>query len=125
MIFGPNIKIVQPLGDLFLRLIKFIIVPLILASLVVGVASTGNMKTLGRIGGKTLIYYLSATFIAVCIGLLFAWVFRPGAGVEIGSAGEIPEATETGGVITVLLDIIPTNPMESLSTGNILQVIFF
>lgn len=125
MIFGPDIKIVQPLGDLFLRLIQFIIIPLILSSLIVGVASTGNMKTLGRIGGKTILYYLATTFIAVGIGLFAALLFSPGTGVDISTSGEIPEATETGGFINVLLEIIPTNPLASLSGGNILQVIFF
>ncbi|ASK63788.1 dicarboxylate/amino acid:cation symporter [Virgibacillus phasianinus] len=125
IIFGPGIAVVQPLGDLFLRLIQFIIVPLIASSLIVGVASTGNMKTLGRIGGKTIIYYLVTTLIAVCIGLVAALLFSPGTGVDISSAGKIPEATETGGFINVLLNIIPTNPLESLSSGNILQIIFF
>lgn len=125
IIFGPSIDVVQPLGDLFLRLIQFIIVPLIASSLIVGVASTGSMKTLGRIGGKTILYYLASTLIAVCIGLAAALLFSPGTGVDISSAGKAPEATDTGGFITVLLNIIPTNPLESLSSGNILQIIFF
>ncbi|WP_077325637.1 dicarboxylate/amino acid:cation symporter [Virgibacillus siamensis] len=125
IIFGPAIDIVQPLGDLFLRLIQFIIVPLVMASLVVGVASTGSMRTLGRIGGKTIAYYLATTLIAVTIGLLAGLLFSPGAGVDISNAGEIPEATKTGSVVDILLNIIPTNPLSSLASGNILQVIFF
>lgn len=125
IIFGPDISIVEPLGDLFLRLIQFIIIPLIVSSLIVGVASTGDMQTLGRIGGKTIVYYLATTFIAVTIGLAAGLLFQPGTGVDISDAGEIPEATETGGVVSVLLDIIPTNPLESLATGDILQIIFF
>src|SRR5690625_7477848 len=58
IIFGPSIGIIEPLGILFLRLIQFIIIPLIVSSLIVGVASTGDVQTLGRIGGKTIIYYL-------------------------------------------------------------------
>src|SRR5699024_6427025 len=80
-IFGPAILIVDPLGDLFLRLIQFIIIPLVVSSLIVGVASTGDMQTLGRIGGKTIIYYLATTFIAVTIGLVAAFLFNPGTGV--------------------------------------------
>jgi Na+/H+-dicarboxylate symporter len=125
IIFGPGIGIVEPLGILFLRLIQFIIIPLIVSSLIVGVASTGDMQTLGRIGGKTIIYYLVTTFIAVGIGLLGGALFQPGAGVDISNAGEITKATDTGGVVNVLLEIIPTNPLESLSNGNILQIIFF
>ncbi|SFA83927.1 Na+/H+-dicarboxylate symporter [Lentibacillus halodurans] len=125
IIFGPSIEIVQPLGDLFLRLIQFIIVPLIVSSLITGVASTGSMETLGRIGGKTFLYYVSTTFVAVSIGLLAAFLFSPGTGVDISTSREVPEATETDGVVSVLLNIIPTNPMESLSSANILQIIFF
>lgn len=125
IIFGPSIDIVQPFGDLFLRLIQFLIVPLIFSSLIVGVASTGSMETLGRIGGKTILYYIGTTFMAVSIGLIAATLFRPGIGVDISTSKEVPEATETDGVISVLLNIIPTNPLESLSSGNILQIIFF
>ncbi len=125
IIFGPSIDVVQPLGDLFLRLIQFIIVPLIVSSLIVGVASTGSMETLGRIGGKTILYYICTTFVAVSIGLIAAFLFTPGKGVDISTSREVPEATETDGVISVLLNVIPTNPIESLSSGNILQIIFF
>ncbi|HLS08383.1 dicarboxylate/amino acid:cation symporter [Lentibacillus sp.] len=125
IIFGPSIDVVQPLGDLFLRLIQFIIVPLIVSSLITGVASTGSMETLSRIGGKTILYYVCSTFIAVSIGLIAAYLFSPGTGVDISTSRDVPEATETDGVISVLLNIIPTNPIESLSSGNILQVIFF
>ncbi|MBM7601595.1 Na+/H+-dicarboxylate symporter [Virgibacillus halotolerans] len=125
ILFGPSIGIVEPLGILFLRLIQFIIIPLIVSSLIVGVASTGDMQTLGRIGGKTIVYYLVTTFIAVGIGLLAGVLFQPGAGVDISTTGDIPETAETGGVVNVLLEIIPTNPLESLSSGNILQIIFF
>ncbi|QKY68773.1 dicarboxylate/amino acid:cation symporter [Lentibacillus sp. CBA3610] len=125
IIFGPDIAVIAPLGDLFLRLIQFIIVPLIVSSLIAGVASTGSMETLGRIGGKTILYYICTTFVAVTIGLIAAFLFSPGTGVDISSAGEAPEATETDGVISILLNIIPTNPIESLSNGDILQIIFF
>lgn len=125
IIFGPSIGIVEPFGILFLRLIQFIIIPLIVSSLIVGVASTGDMQTLGRIGGKTIVYYLATTLVAVVIGIFAGVIFKPGAGVDISTAGEIPEVTETGGVINVLLELIPTNPLESLSSGNILQIIFF
>src|SRR5690625_3847944 len=125
VIFGPSIGIVEPLGILFLRLIQFIIIPLIVTSLVVGVASTGDMKTLGGIGAKTIVYYLTTTLIAVTNGLLGGVLFKPSAGVDVSDTGDIPDGTETGGVVNVLLDIIPTNPLESLSSGNILQIIFF
>lgn len=126
IIFGSSIEFVQPLGDLFLRLIKFIIVPLILSTLVVGVASIGDMKKLGRIGGKTVVYYLATTTIAVSIGLMAGALFSPGAGLNITvPSGETPEATETGGVVEIVLNIVPTNPIAGLTDANVLQIIFF
>src|SRR5690606_19600722 len=74
-IVGPSIEVVKPLGDLFLRMIKFIIVPLVLASLVVGVAGTGDIKKIGRMGGITFFYYLLTTAFAVTIGLILANIF--------------------------------------------------
>lgn len=124
LIFGENAKYVQPLGDLFLRLIMFIIVPLILSSIIVGVASAGDVKILGRLGGKTLGYYLVTTFLAVTIGLLAGFVFQPGSGLE-AEIEETTAAPETEGVVQTLLNIIPTNPMEALSSANVLQIIFF
>ncbi|WP_336825654.1 dicarboxylate/amino acid:cation symporter [Sporosarcina sp. USHLN248] len=127
-IFGSSIDFLKPFGDLFLRLIKFIIAPLILSSLVVGVASSSDPKQLGRIGAKTIVYYLVTTAIAIIIGLIVAFAFSPGKGVDVSSEGLVaPEVVtqEQQGVITTLLNIVPDNPFTSLSTGNILQVIFF
>lgn len=126
VIFGPNMEVVKPLGDLFLRLIKFIIVPLILSTLVVGIASTGSVEKLTRIGGKTITYFLATTLIAVSIGLAAGFLFSPGiVESEIKPVGEVPANPETGGFVSVLIDIIPTNPIASLVEGNILQIIFF
>src|SRR5699024_12317607 len=74
LIFGESINVLQPLGDLFLRLIKFIIVSLILSSLIIGVASTGDPQELGRIGGKTFLYYLVTTGIVVVIALELTFI---------------------------------------------------
>lgn len=124
-IVGPSIEVVQPLGDLFLRLIQFIIVPLVLASLVVGVAGAGDIKQIGRMGGVTFSYYLITTAIAVFVGLVLANIFQPGAGVNITQpAGEV-EVTEAPGVIDTLLNIVPVNPIAALVEGNMLQIIFF
>ncbi|MDW0108718.1 dicarboxylate/amino acid:cation symporter [Sporosarcina aquimarina] len=125
IIFGPSIEVIKPLGDLFLRLIKFIIAPLILASLVVGVASTGDPKQLGRIGVKTISYYLVTSAIAVMIGLAFAYAISPGKGISVSTPEAAAEVNETDGVIATLLNIIPDNPFTALANGNILQIIFF
>lgn len=124
-IVGPSIAVVQPLGDLFLRLIQFIIVPLVLASLVVGIAGTGDLKQIGRMGGVTFSYYLITTAIAVVIGLALANIFKPGANLNITEpTGEV-EVTETPGIIDTLLNIVPVNPIASMVEGNMLQIIFF
>src|SRR5699024_2141962 len=126
IIFGESIGVIKPLGDLFLRLIKFIIAPLILTTLIVGVASTGDPKSLGRVGGKTVAYYLITTAIAIVIGLAFAFIISPGKGLSVDvEATEAVEVNETEGVVQTFLNIIPENPFESLTNGNILQIIFF
>lgn len=124
-LFGESIAVIQPLGDLFLRLIKFIITPLILATLVVGVASTGDPKQLGRMSVKTIAYYLITTAIAIIIGLGLAYVFSPGSGVDVGVAEPTVETKESEGVIQTFLNIIPENPFAALTEGNVLQIIFF
>src|SRR5690625_1519001 len=126
VIFGAKAEVVQPLGDFFLRLIKFIIVPLILSSLIAGSASLGDVKSLGRLGGKTVSYYIITTLLAVLIGLGFGFLFSPGKGLDVSAiSGDIPEANETDGIIQILLNIIPTNPMAALTNAEFLQIIFF
>src|SRR5690606_4201705 len=125
LIFGERATFVQPLGDLFLRLIKFIIVPLILATIVVGVTSAGGLKKLGRLGGKTIIFYLATSFLAVAIGLTVASILSPGTGVDVQLNEENIPSGETQSVVDTLLNIVPTNPIESLATANVLQIIFF
>jgi len=115
---------IKPFGTLFLNLIKLIVVPLVLASLVVGTTGLGDIKKIGRIGGKTLAYYLLTTAFAVIIGLILANVLNVGGGYSIpvdatAEAKEIPKFVDT------LLNIIPTNPIKALVDGNMLQIIVF
>lgn len=125
LIFGTGAEIVKPLGDLFLRLIKFIIVPLVLSSLVVGTASTGDIRKLGRMGGKTIIYYLLTTVLAITIGLVIGNVMSPGEGLNIVSSGAPVDAKDAPSLISTILNIIPTNPFDAITSGNMLQIIFF
>lgn len=125
LLFGEKATYVEPLGNLFLRLIKFIIVPLILATIIVGVTSSGNMKKLGRLGGKTITFYLITSFIAISIGILSGIIFSPGSGTDIQVDNPTVEVNETEGVVQTILNIIPTNPIESLTNGDVLQIIFF
>jgi len=115
---------IAPLGRLFLNMIMMIIVPLVFSSLIVGAASVGDPKTLGRMGGKTLGYYLITTAFAITIGLALGALFRPGDGLSMPvdadvTAAEAPAITET------LLNIIPRNAISAMAEGNMLQIIVF
>lgn len=115
---------IKPLGTLFLNLIKMIIVPLVLSSLVVGSASTGDVGKLGRIGIKTLAYYLVTTALAVILGLFLANILNPGFGLSI-PVDATAEAKEIPSVVDTLLNIIPTNPIQAMADANMLQIIVF
>lgn len=115
---------ISPFGTLFLNMIKMIIVPLVFSSLIVGAASIGDPKSLGRIGGKTLVYFLVTTAFAVIIGLILGFVLNPGAGLSI-PVDASQEAAEIPSLIDTLLNIIPANPLKGLVDGNILQIIAF
>lgn len=123
---APNIAdtYIKPFGTLFLNLIRMIIVPLVFSSLVVGAASIGDPKALGRIGGKTLGYYLITTAFAVLIGLLLATILQPGAGLTI-PVDAAQEAAEVPSITNTILNMVPANPLRGLVDGNILQVIVF
>lgn len=115
---------IAPIGTLFLNLIKMIIVPMVFASLVVGAASTEDVRKLGRIGGKTIAFYLVTTAIAVIIGLVLANVMQPGAGFTIPT-DVVVEASDIPPLAQTILNIIPANPLNALVTGNMLQIITF
>ena len=123
----------QPIGDIFLNLIKMIVVPIIISTLIVGVAGTGDMKQLGRLGGKTLIYFEVITTIAIIVGLFAANFFQPGAGIDmsqldqtdISSYVETTEAQEDKGTLQILVDIVPKNIVNAMAEGDMLAIIFF
>ncbi|MFJ5768956.1 dicarboxylate/amino acid:cation symporter [Psychrobacillus sp. NPDC093180] len=125
VIFGPQAEIVKPLGTIFLRLIMFIIAPLVLSTLIVGMASTGSIHQLGRMGFKTMAYYLITTGIAVIIGLVLAFWIAPGKGIgTIKPTGEVPEGTASMNFLDVLINIIPQNSITAMAENNMLQIIF-
>lgn len=116
---------VRPVGDLFIRLIRMLIVPLILTTLVAGVYALGDPKRLGSIGGKAIGLYFVTTFFANIIGIIFGLIFRPGAGADLGGADAVPVSTEAEGLGSRLLSIVPDNPIAALADGDVLAVIFF
>jgi Na+/H+-dicarboxylate symporter len=137
VVIGPAITFIKPVGDLFIRLITMIVVPLVFASILVGVASLGDLAKLGRIGVKTIAYYLFTTSIAITIGLTLANLVKPGSRLapeikerllsEFAGAAQvsIEQATAKPSVIETLLEIVPSNPVAAMAEANMLQVIFF
>lgn len=116
---------IQPIGTLFINLIKMVIVPLVFSSLIVGASSVGDVKTLGRIGGKTVLYYLVTTAFAITIGLILGGAFQPGVGIDMTVKAAETAAKEQPALIQTLLNIIPRNPLGGLVQGNMLQIIAF
>lgn len=114
------------LGDIFLKLLKLLIVPLISFSLAAGVASIGNLRGVGRIGAKALAYYLLTTAVAVSIGLVLVNLIQPGRGVVL-PLKEAPQAVLEGKTTVgdILMGVIPDNPVAAMASSNYLQVIVF
>ncbi|HHX26589.1 MAG TPA: dicarboxylate/amino acid:cation symporter [Firmicutes bacterium] len=124
LIVGPSIAVVKPLGDLFIRLIKMLIVPMVFCSLVVGASSIGDLRKLGRVGGKTIIYFLATTAIAITLAIIFAIIFNPAGGYVLKEVGTY-EAKAMPKVADVILNMVPTNPISAMATDNMLQIIVF
>lgn len=128
---------IKPIGDAFINLLIMIVVPLVMASLIVGTASLGNLRKLGRIGMKTVGYYLVATAIAVSFGLVAGTAFNPGAGMDedvkarmlTDYAGvteqQLERVAEKPSLSEFLVNIVPRNPFKAMADTNFLQIIFF
>ena len=135
LFFGnPSVEaFLQPIGDIFLRLIKMIVIPIVIASIIVGVAGTGDIKKLGKLGGKTLLYFEIVTTIAIIVGLAAANIFKPGSGINLSSLtktdiSKYVETTETvanHSFMDSIVNIVPTNIFQSLMNGDMLAIIFF
>jgi len=128
---------IEPVGTAWIRLITMVVIPLVFASLIVGTASLGDITKLGRIGGKTVAYYLVTTAIAVSIGLLVSNLIQPGSGMsEAALAGlrstygaegatRVDLAQQAPSMVEVLLGMIPRNPVKAMADGDMLPIIFF
>ena len=116
---------IRPVGQMFINLIRMLIVPLIFTTLVAGIIAMGKPSKLGSLGVKTIILYLATTFFANVIGLAFGTLFRPGAGVDLAGVEAVPVNTDPPSITERLLEIIPTNPVAALADGDVLAIIFF
>ncbi|MDP9111371.1 MAG: cation:dicarboxylase symporter family transporter [Candidatus Eremiobacteraeota bacterium] len=126
--------ILRPIADIFIRLIKMIVVPIVFSTLVVGVAGVGDIKRVGRLGLKTLLYFEIVTTVAILFGLLVANVTQPGSGVNLGTLarGDISKYVATAhttagshSIVDLLVNVVPTNIMDAVAKGDMLAIIFF
>ncbi|TVX82947.1 cation:dicarboxylase symporter family transporter [Peribacillus simplex] len=125
--------IMVPIGDIFIHLIKMIVIPIVMAALVVSIAGVGDIKKLGKLGGKTLLYFEIVTTIAIVIGLLAANLFHPGSGLDtsnleksdISKYEETTKTAESSGFGETISHIVPQNVFESMAQADLLPIIFF
>ncbi|WP_172370809.1 cation:dicarboxylate symporter family transporter [Sporosarcina jiandibaonis] len=123
----------QPLGTMFINMIKMIVVPIIVSTLIVGVAGTGDIKQLGKLGGKTMLYFQVVSLIAIVVGLSAANIFKPGEGIDMSSLtkGDIDKYVQTTeevqneGIMDVIVGIVPSNIVDSMANADMLPIIFF
>ena len=124
--FGAGIK---PLADAFLKMIKMIIAPLLFSTLVVGIAGTGDLKSMGRIGGKAIIWFELATTVALIVGLAMVNFFKPGAGLAVPIGTNTAElaklATAQQSAWDIFLHLFPTSVFDAMAKGDILQMVVF
>ena len=113
------------LGTLFMRLLRMIIVPLVLTSIISGVASAGGGRVVGRMFGKTLTYYMVSSFLAALTGLILFNIINPGRGYPVPADIETPDLATPDSLIDLLLDVVPTNFFAAASGGDMLGIIFF
>lgn len=112
-------------GNLFIKLMKMLVVPLVFFSIVVGVASISDIRTIGSIGGTTILIYLITTAVAVTIALMIGMFIQPGAGLHMSDIGGTSNLTMNQTMTDTILNLVPDNPFSSLATGDMLPVIIF
>ncbi|NLV76740.1 MAG: dicarboxylate/amino acid:cation symporter [Tissierellia bacterium] len=118
--------IFELLGQVFLRGIMMMVIPLVFISLVNGVASIGDIKKLGRVGGRTIVFYLATTAFAVSLALFLGYIMKPGIGLDLGAIEQIETTvSEKIPLVQVLFEMIPKNPISAMAEGNMLQIIVF
>lgn len=130
--FFPSVgESMKPLGDAFIKLVKMIISPVIFLTVVTGIAEMTNMKTMGRVAGKAMVYFLTFSTLALAIGLIVANIAQPGHGLNIDPSSlqsakvhEYVQKSHESSLTGFLMDIIPTTAMSPLTNGNILQTLF-
>lgn len=128
VLFGePFAEAVGWIGDLFMKLLRMIIVPLVITSIITGVASIGGGRDLGRLFSKTLGYYVLSSLLAILAGLFFVNLIRPGEGANLTetTAADMPDLATPGSPVDLILDIVPENVFAAIASADMLAIIFF
>src|SRR4029079_4448992 len=122
-------KAMKPIGDTFINLVKMVIAPIIFLTIVSGVANMQDLKKVGRVGGKALIYFEIVSTLALAIGLLVVNITKPGSGIDVSKAtGDISKYTSPGaqlGFVDILTHVVPSSIIGAFANGEILQIVFF
>ena len=129
-ILGEKAQTFAPIGNLFVSLIKMVVIPLVFFSIINGAAAIGNSKSAGKVGIATFAFYLGTTAVAVIFALILGQIFQPGItegldGFKEMFSNEYAERGTVPGFWDTLIGIVPTNPFTSLVEGNILQILFY
>ncbi len=124
IVFGEKATVVQPLGDLFIRLLLMAAIPLVFFNLLAGLTSLEDIRALGRVGSRIAIYYVFTTVMALTLGLSMMHLLKPGVGMQL--TGEVEDTFgQVPGVTEVLLDLIPENIFNAFSAGQMSQIVVF
>ncbi|MEL4013254.1 glutamate/aspartate:proton symporter GltP [Dryocola clanedunensis] len=128
-------NLLSPAGDIFIHLIKMIVVPIVISTLIVGIAGVGDAKQLGRIGAKTILYFEAITTVAIILGITLANVFQPGHGIDMSQLASVDISkyehtaqdvqSHAHGLMGTILSLVPTNIIASMAKGDMLPIIFF
>ncbi|MCX6288959.1 MAG: dicarboxylate/amino acid:cation symporter [Bacteroidetes bacterium] len=125
--FAKNIKL---LTTIFLRLVQMIIAPLVFTTLVVGIAKLGDLKTVGRVGGKAMLWFITASLMSLLIGLVLVNIFKPGVGInlsnaDINGAKDVMGKSQTFSMINFVEHVFPKSMFEAMANNEILQIVIF
>lgn len=124
--YNPAITYVSWMGDLFIRLLKMLIIPLILSSLISGITSIGSGSSLGRLGLKTMFYYVLTSFLAIMTGQVLVNLFKPGVGANISFVQEVEGLVEKQkSFLEIIIEIVPDNIINAMANSEMLSIIFF
>ena len=125
VIFRENASVISPVGDLFMRLLKMLILPLVFCAIVSGITNIPDVRQMAKVGVKALVLFVIMTALAIATGIVFGNLFQPGVGANISMPSTEVEDAGTVSLVDTIVNMVPTNVFESLSSDNMLQVIVF